>query len=545
MLRQHIRIDERHYVTTYRDLVTRADSAWLQHHVGTEVVRVLQALNSNSERSGAIRDVFLSLQDPYQALASPNQRASLFELLRPSEASALANALSLVGEPYEALGHVRLSRGTDRFRLCCAFLGLPDEDRQEHVVSSPVEAVEARYALFPHQQRAVLSTTDALGSGCRRVVLHMPTGAGKTRMAMHVVCRHLIQHSSTVVVWLANSEELCDQASDEFLRAWSQLGNRPVELYRFWGARQLEMTQVKDGLLIGGFPKLYALARSSVPEVARLGDKTSLLVVDEAHQAIAPTYELIIQGLSARRLDMPVLGLTATPGRTWNDPEADRKLANFFARKKVTLEVAGYRDPVDFLVRQGFLASATFRQLQHESANLTPAELAQLAGDLDVPAAVLKKLAADERRSVRIVREVEDLLTRHHRAILFATTVGHAKMLAAVLSARGNESRCVTGDTAEALRARSIEWFKEQSPTPRVIVNFGVLTTGFDAPQTSAALIARPTKSLVLYSQMVGRAIRGPKAGGNSNAEIVTVVDTALSGFGDLAAAFTNWEDVW
>ena len=533
-------------MTTYRDLVTRADSAWLQHHVGAEVVRVLQALNSNGERSGgAIRDVFLSLQDPYQTLASASQRTSLFELLRQSEASALANALGLAGEPYGALANVRLIRGTDRFRLCCAFFGLPDEDRQEHVVSSPVEVVEARYALFPHQHRAVLSTIEALGSRSRRVVLHMPTGAGKTRMAMHVVCQHLVHHSRTVVVWLANSEELCDQASDEFIRAWSQLGNRPVELYRLWGTRQLDMASVKDGLLIGGFPKLYALARSSVPEVARLGDKTSLLVVDEAHQAIAPTYELIIQGLSARKLDMPVLGLTATPGRTWNDPEADRKLADFFARQKVTLHVEGYSDPVDFLVRQGFLASVNFRQLQHESAELTPAELAQIAGDLDVPAAVLRKLAADERRSVRIVREVADLLTRHHRVIVFATTVEHAKMLSAVLCARGHECRCVTGDTSESLRARSIEWFKEQSSAPRAIVNFGVLTTGFDAPRTSAALIARPTKSLVLYSQMVGRAIRGPKAGGNQSAEIVTVVDTATPGFGDLASAFTNWEDVW
>jgi len=78
-----------------------------------------------------------------------------------------------------------------------------------------------------------------------------------------------------------------------------------------------------------------------------------------------------------------------------------------------------------------------------------------------------------------------------------------------------------------------------------VICNYGVLTTGFDAPNTSATVIARPTKSLVLYSQMVGRATRGPKAGGNVTCEISTVVDIGLPGFGDLAEAFTNWEDVW
>lgn len=529
----------------FGDLVTRADSAWLQAQVGAEVVRVIQALNSQGERTSAMRRIYLSLQDPYQALALPKTRASIFEFLRPSEASELSDALGLVGDPYKSLERVHLTRGTAKFRLCCAFLGLPDEERQEHTVSPSVESVAAHYSLFPHQQRAVLSTVQSLNVGRHRVVLHMPTGAGKTRMAMHVVCQHLMQHKSTIVVWLANSEELCDQASDEFIKAWSQLGNRSVDLYRFWGARQLDKNGLKDGMFIGGFPKLYALAKDSVSDIARLGDKTSLLVVDEAHQAIAPTYELIIQGLSARKINMPVLGLTATPGRTWNNPEADRKLADFFDRKKVTLDVPGYRDPVDFLVKNDFLASPTFRQIKHESTDLTVSELDQLAGDLDVPAAILKKLAADERRTVRIVREIEDLLTRHRRVIVFATTVWHAKMLAAVLGVRGRDARCVTGDTSDGLRSQAIEWFKATSPESRVIVNFGVLTTGFDAPRTSAALIARPTKSLVLYSQMVGRAIRGPNSGGNASAEIVTVVDTALPGFGNLTMAFNNWEDVW
>ena len=87
--------------------------------------------------------------------------------------------------------------------------------------------------------------------------------------------------------------------------------------------------------------------------------------------------------------------------------------------------------------------------------------------------------------------------------------------------------------------------FKAASDEPRVIVNYGVLTTGFDAPQTSAAVIARPTKSLVLFSQMVGRATRGERAGGNKRAEVATVVDTRLPGFCNMADAFDNWEDVW
>ena len=103
----------------------------------------------------------------------------------------------------------------------------------------------------------------------------------------------------------------------------------------------------------------------------------------------------------------------------------------------------------------------------------------------------------------------------------------------------------MTGTTDVSNRTRAIQRFRRPDARKRVLINFGVLTTGFDAPAASAALIARPTKSLVLYSQMVGRVIRGPRAGGTERCEIVTVVDTTLPGFGDIAEAFMNWEDVW
>ena len=103
----------------------------------------------------------------------------------------------------------------------------------------------------------------------------------------------------------------------------------------------------------------------------------------------------------------------------------------------------------------------------------------------------------------------------------------------------------LTGNTNSLERSRLIQWYRSDELEARVLVNYGILTTGFDEPKTSAVLIARPTTSLVLYSQMVGRALRGPLAGGNREAEVVTIVDTSLPGFGDLVAAFSNWEDVW
>ncbi len=264
-----------------------------------------------------------------------------------------------------------------------------------------------------------------------------------------------------------------------------------------------------------------------------------------ADQSIAPTFSFVLEALLARAMDSALIGLTATPGRTWNDVDEDRRLAEFFGRKKVALEIPGYDNPVDHLIDEGYLARPNFRSLRVSSGVLTDGDRARLADDLDVPGDVLAKLADDEIRSVRIVRALEDLARRHTRIILFATTVEHAERLAVVLQARGVQTRAITGTTPSSERQASIRWYRSPADEVRVLANFGVLTAGFDAPRTSAALIARPTKSLVLFSQMVGRATRGPRAGGNAEAEILTIVDTSLPGFGDMGQAFQNWEDVW
>ena len=78
----------------------------------------------------------------------------------------------------------------------------------------------------------------------------------------------------------------------------------------------------------------------------------------------------------------------------------------------------------------------------------------------------------------------------------------------------------------------------------KILINYGVLTTGFDAPKTNIAMITRPTQSVVLYSQMVGRASRGPRAGGNKNCKIITIVDQ-IPGFRALSEAFAYWDDLW
>lgn len=313
------------------------------------------------------------------------------------------------------------------------------------------------------------------------------------------------------------------------------------------GSRDLDINDVRDGFMVAGLAKTFELMKRDPDFLARMADRVSLVIIDEAHQAIAQTYRLVLEVLCDRNEETKLLGLTATPGRTWNDPDADRELANFFNRQKVTLSVRGYDSPVDYLIDEKYLARPVFQPLFYDSnqRELSASEIQRLANTLDIPDDILERLAVDDQRNLAIISAIEGLVQKHSRVIVFAATVGHARMLAAVLRARGILANSITSGTASAERSRIIAEFRDRSDEPYVLCNYGVLTTGFDAPRTSAAVIARPTKSLVLYSQMVGRATRGTRAGGNEVATIVTVVDQNLPGFGAMEDAFMNWEDVW
>ncbi len=530
----------------FNELLARADSAALQDLLGHHVVRLLQALDSELVRPQALRSTLVNPRPPSELLLDPVSRRLLLELPRQEEASRLSDHIGLPSteNPFPSLVHMEARRNSRTAALLLSYFGVSALPPEPQPAPPPGEIIGG-YELFPHQRTIVQTATRLSGSHPHRVLIHMPTGSGKTRTAMSLLADHLRANEPTLALWLAASEELCDQAADEFCLAWRNLGNRTLPIFRWWGTEDMPSELPTDGVVIAGLAKLYARAISDPPWLAKLGDRTSTVVFDEAHQAIAPTYRHVVDAITARKPDVRLLGLTATPGRTWNDIQADEELSRYFARTKVMLEVPEYANPVEYLIDQGYLARPHYRAIEHVGPALTDGERAKIAADLELPQSVLKRLADDHLRNLAIAHEVRTLARFHSRILVFSATVEHAKLLAVVLSSIGISARAVTGATASAIRTAAISWYRQTSDDVRVLTNFGVLTTGFDAPQTSAAVIARPTKSLVLYSQMVGRATRGTRAGGNREAEIVTVVDVNLPGFRTLSEAFTNWEDVW
>lgn len=530
----------------FSKLLTLAKPGRVKALLPDEMLDILDGLEPGFSTSEKLTALAVNMLDPAETLQNDTLRDSVISLMPLKKARELCTKLGTPAGRNPFDDALKLASDEENFPALLSFFGVVDDPTAPGAQLPGNDRAPVGYGLFEHQRAAARRTERMLFEGPHRGVLHMPTGAGKTRTAMHLVASHLSASEPTLVVWLAQNIELLDQAADEFQKSWRFLGNRDVGLWRLWGNKRVDLANAKDGLVVAGLGKMSALEKNSVNDLLTLADRVSLVIIDEAHQAIAPTYRSVLDALATKRTTTRLLGLTATPGRTWDDLSKDEELSEFFGREKVMLEIEGHPDPVTYLMEEGYLARPHFRTLNVQAGlDLSQEDMKGLSQAIDVPGDVLERLGQSTQRNLRIISECENLVSSHRRVIVFAPSVANARMLAAIMVARGTEALVVTGESAPAARERAIRRFKSQAPEPIVMFNYGVLTTGFDAPQTSAAIIARPTKSLVLYSQMVGRATRGVRAGGNETSEIVTVTDTEMHGFGDVADAFCNWEDVW
>ncbi|MEV6743430.1 DEAD/DEAH box helicase family protein [Streptomyces sp. NPDC051080] len=528
----------------FRKVLDDAPVDYVRRLLGDGTVELLGLLNGGAVDEKVLRRVAASSVSPEQLITDAEERKDFLALLSSAKRDELADRLG-GGRADSASAYLdKLAWTADQRRALMGFLGLIVDRASESAVAFR-GATAPTYGMFPHQRRAAGRIRELLYSGERRGVLHLPTGVGKTRTGMNLICDHLRDREPTVVVWLARGRELLEQAAVEFERAWASLGNREVSVIRMWGDAPADLENITDGIVVLGLDKAVSAMKSDHTFADRLGLQATLTVFDEAHQAIAPTYSRVVEALALRR-DASLLGLTATPGRTWADISEDERLAQFFANQKVMLEIEGYDNPVTALIEQGYLARPNFQTVAAESGvQITASDKKALALAFDISEPLVEQLSNSVQWNLQVVRTILDLLKEHRRILLFAASVGHCRLLVATLEALGIDAAQVTAESSVRHRDNVIARFKGLASRPMVLANYGVLTTGFDAPTASAAVVARPTKSLVLYSQMVGRVIRGPRAGGTPTCDVVTVVDPDLPGFGDVAEAFTNWEDVW
>jgi DNA repair protein RadD len=429
-------------------------------------------------------------------------------------------------------------------------IGLKNAYKNEKESNKSIESIsriEPDYSLYPYQKMVSNDVLAHLNNKKQRVLVHLPTGSGKTRTAMNITSEHLRESSSNVVLWLADREELCQQAFDEFKIAWKALGNREISLYGFYSNSNQSLSGIDSGFIVGGLHKFLSIKNSNSRQLQllyqELRETVTLVVFDEAHKAVAPQYRAVVDDfIDGCGFKANLIGLTATPGRSYSSEglsSEDGLLAKFFYNNKVSMRVSGYLSPIDYLVEQGYLAKANFKSLNYDHSGITAYELKDAGGP-----ETMKALAGNIQRNKQILSTViRECTHENSQVILFACTVEHAVNLATALAYNGVLVASIDSknDSPESRRVK-IRQYKEGKL--QVLVNFNVLTAGFDAPKTNVSVIAKPMNSLVQYLQMAGRAMRGYKSGGNKECRIYTVMDD-IPEFQSIKLANEYWNDMW
>jgi superfamily II DNA or RNA helicase len=337
------------------------------------------------------------------------------------------------------------------------------------------------------------------------------------------------------VLWIAQSEELCEQAVQCFRELWSNLGlqDEPLRIVRFWGG-QGNPKQSEAGVPTVVVATIQTLqSRMTNSDVSWISSP-EFVVIDECHHALTPTYTGTFSWLNADTnggREPPIIGLSATPFRGSSEEET-KALARRFDGRLYPQQQANLFEK---LQERGVLARFTYDRLEiEERLELSEDEQRSLEKFNKLPVAAMERLGLMHGRNVRIVREIKQ--AGEKSALVFATSVKHARRLAARLNLLGVKAAAVTGETDKNSRRWFIEAFRRGDI--RVLCNHSALTTGFDAPATDLIVVARPVFSPSLYMQMVGRGLRGPVNGGKEQCRILTVQDNLDQYTGKLAHHF-------
>lgn len=430
-----------------------------------------------------------------------------------------------------------------------AKIGLSEDYELNTQASDEFESIARitpSYSLYPYQEDISSRIFSNFEAGATRQLIHLPTGSGKTRTAMNIASQHLRDDKSNLVLWLADREELCSQAFREFKAAWESLGSRPTSVYGFYSESDESLSGIDSGFVVAGLHKFLSIRKRDSKQLKilykQLLEKVTLVIFDEAHKAIAPKFREVVEDfIGSENFNANLIGLTATPGRKFSLDglsDEDKVLSSFFHENKVSMRVSGYLSPIDYLVEEQYLAKAEFKSLNYDHSKIQAYELSDSGGPN-----TMKALAVNTERNSRIMDTIKKECADGAFVIVFACTVEHAVNLATALSFAGIKAASIDSknDTPQTRRAK-INQYKQGNL--QVLVNFNVLTAGFDAPRTSVAVIAKPMDSLVQYLQMAGRAMRGFKSGGNNQCRIYTVMDD-IPQFKSINLAFEHWNEMW
>lgn len=379
-------------------------------------------------------------------------------------------------------------------------------------------------------------------------IVVLPTGGGKTFTAVRFLCSGPLSKGYKVL-WLAHTHHLLEQAIDSFGPStdeeiashgcearWveepkSSLAVRVVSGTP--GHQPVSSIRPSDDVLVITLQTITRAYQASHPSLmaflAAAGDRL-MVVFDEAHHSPAPSYRKMLMELRGTHAGMTLLGLTATP--TYTDEGGRGWLGSLFPQGIV------YQVSAQKLMADRILAKPIFETCSTDVVpRFNEREYQKWVGTFrDLPEDVISDLAENRERNELIASTYVANRATYGKTIIFAERWYQCDVLRELLRKRGVRADVIyshadgrnraNGETSRRDRDenhRVLEAFRNDELD--VLINVRMLTEGTDVPNVNTVFLTRQTTSQILLTQMVGRALRGPRFGGTSDARIVTFAD--------------------
>ena len=400
--------------------------------------------------------------------------------------------------------------------------------------------------LFDFQYRVKKKILKSIRNNKKRMMVHMPTGSGKTRTTISSLIELMIPNNDYTSIWLAHTDELCEQAIETIESLWKIEGKGKLKITGLDKNFNLEL---EDGynFVVSTYQKLSSMRTGSEKNVnflERLRRKLNLIISDEAHMLPTETFNNSINFLD--NIDgVFIIGLSATPGRGVNENQ-NRMLADFFGQYKISITDENDKelvDPIKYLQDRKILAKIkAFSIATNFNFELSDEQKLNILNNFQINDLIIKKMEKDEERNLCIISHLIDLVGKGKSIIVFACSLEHSKLLNEICILLNINCASIDDKTSFNSRKKFIEDFRNKKIN--VIFNYGVLSTGFDAPNTNTVMIARPTASPIMYSQMLGRGLRGLEVNGNEECWLIDLKDN-LKGLPDERNCFTMYNEYY
>ena len=366
----------------------------------------------------------------------------------------------------------------------------------------------ASFQLRDYQQAAVAATIHHFRKSNESAVIVLPTGAGKS-----LVIAELARLAKRKILVLTHVKELVEQNHLKYESLGLSAGIYSAGLNKKQSHQQVTFASIQSAARnLNDFNEPYSLiiidechrvnlansaASQSATKTTPHNKKT------EQQETASNQYQQIIQHVMAVNPEVKLLGLTATPyrlGMGW----VYRKHYRGFVRSETTrpFEHCIYELPLRNLIQRKFLTEPKLVDATIEHYDFSG--LTENANGEYSPTDLNQLLSQYSRVTQAITEQIMVLAETRKGIMIFAATVEHAKEIYSYLPPM--QSALITGATDNAQRGQLINDFKNQKI--KYLVNVSVLTTGFDAPHVDMIAILRPTQSVSLYQQIIGRGLR-------------------------------------